>query len=124
MEKRFTALRLIATIYKVIGVLIAVLGVLAFLGICAAGVLGSSNRSFDSPFGAAGVVGALASGIVFLIAGALYALIFYGAGEGIYLLLALEENTRQTAQAIQTLRAPNDSALPTPPSSSPPTTNP
>ncbi len=124
MEKRFNVLRIIATIYKVIGVLIAVLGVLAFLGICAAGLLGSSNRSFDSPFGAAGVVGALASGIVFLIAGALYALILYGAGEGIYLLLALEENTRQTAQAIQNLRPPSESTLSVAPPTTPSMTNP
>ncbi len=59
--------------------------------------------------GAAG--GVIAAGLV-LIYGAVMTLVLYGAGEGIYLLLALEENTRATALYLQQFSDPEVASEP------------
>ena len=112
MEKRYTALRIIGTLYKVLGIIVAVITVLAVLAICAAGALGGAawgrilrNMGEFGPYMVPGAWGGALGGaviaIVVILYGGLIAISLYAAGEGVYLLLALEENTRATAMLLQ-----------------------
>ena len=97
MKKRFGVLRTIANVLKVLGVVIAALSLLGALVTIVMSFAGGqiwSMIGYDADSGFyIGIVMALAE-IEF---GALYALILYGYGELILLLLSLEENTHKTA---------------------------
>ncbi len=110
MEKRYGALRTIATIYKVAGIIVLIITIISILGICASSVLGGSLFSrlsnqygnFPSPGDTiGGVVGGLIASLVSILTGGGLALSLYAIGEGIYLLLAMEENTRATTVLLQ-----------------------
>jgi hypothetical protein len=110
MEKRYGALRVIGTIYKVLGFLAAAFTILTALALCATSVLGGAamgNLGRDLDLGPrarglmGGVVGGLVGGVVSILWGGGLAVTLYAMGEGVYLLLALEENTRATMNAIQ-----------------------
>ncbi len=110
MEKRYTALRIIGTIYKVLGGIVGVLTILVALGICAASVLGGAamgnlGREFSRNAGVTGLfggaLGGLVIGVVAIVYGGGLAVTLYAVGEGVYLLLALEENTRATVALLQ-----------------------
>jgi hypothetical protein len=126
MEKRFTALRILGTIYKILGIIVGLLTVLGLIAICAGGALGAGSlrtlsraQGLGLPLG--GVLGtslgsgaALAGmGAVLLVYGLVAALTLYALGEGIYLLLAVEENTRATV--IWLSRGGQAGQSPTPP---------
>jgi hypothetical protein len=78
---QFTALRTIGGIYKVLAIVVGIVTVLIALGL-------------GSTFGFLAMVGAL-------VYGGGIGLTLYAAGEAVYLLLALEENTRLTATLLQ-----------------------
>jgi hypothetical protein len=85
---------------------VAVITILVILGFCGTSLLGGSALgSLDNDTRVAGllggVFGALILSIVALIYGGGLAITLYAAGEGVYLLLALEENTRTTASLLQ-----------------------
>ena len=108
MEKKFKVLRLIGTLYKVLGIITAVLTVVGAAGICLTSILGGAI--FDQiqgelgNLGPMGMMGGAAGGAIIggflLVWGAIVALLLLAAGEGIALLLALEENTRTTAECM------------------------
>lgn len=111
MEKRYTALRIIATVYKVLGVIAGVITLLAVLGICASSLFGGAMLDRFNELGRSGpmglftgAVGGLIAGLAGLIYGGGLALTLYAAGEGISLLIALEENTRATATYLYRLQ--------------------
>ena len=102
VEKRYGALRIIGTIYKVMGVIVLILTVagivLSFLSALAVGSL--TGYGYGSPYTIAlptGLIGAAIGAAISLIVGGGMALTLYAFGEAIYLLIALEENTRATA---------------------------
>jgi hypothetical protein len=109
MEKKFKVLRIIGTLWKILAWIVLVGGILSSIGILLAGLLGGGGLS--SQFGQQGqsplgpfvfsAAGAVVGFIGGLIATAIYFLILYAVGEMIYLLLAIEENTRLTTQWIQ-----------------------
>jgi hypothetical protein len=105
MEKRYTALRIVATVYKVLGAIVLVITLLAALGFCLTGLAGGGllrelGRGPNvMPMG--GVVGGLIVGGLAVLYGGGLAVTLYGVGEAIYLLIALEENTRATVQLLQ-----------------------
>jgi hypothetical protein len=109
VAKQYQALRTIGTIYKVLGIIAGVLTILLVLGFCGFSVLGGASLSslgsrygspsFGSLFG--GLLGGVIGGIFIIIYGGAISLTLYAAGELVYLLLALEENTRATAQLLQ-----------------------
>jgi hypothetical protein len=108
MEKKFRILRIIGTMWKVLAWVALISGVLASLGLLLVGVLGSGGfmlRLFGQEPGmmpgAEGVVSSVLGFIVGLIGTIIYFLILYAVGELIYLLLAIEENTRQTLHVMQ-----------------------
>ncbi len=111
MEKRYTALRIIATVYKVLGIITGAITLLAVLGICASSLLGGAmlDRFNDlgrsGPWGLfSGAMGGLIAGLAGIVYGGGLALTLYAAGEGISLLIALEENTRATATYLYRLQ--------------------
>jgi hypothetical protein len=109
MEQRYTALRTIGTVYKILGIISGVITILAILGICAASVLGGAalgelESQLGGSYGMGGMFGGVFGGILLGFLAILYgggiSITLYAFGEGIYLLLALEENTRTTAQML------------------------
>lgn len=110
MEKKFRALRIIGTIYKIGGVFVAVLTLLGAIGVCGLSFFGSSvmselSRQMGGDMGTAGLFSGILGGLLFallvLLNGGMIALTLYATGEGIYLLLSLEENTRATAELLK-----------------------
>jgi hypothetical protein len=109
MEKKFKILRFIGTVYRILGIITAVLTVLGAAGICLTSVLGGAImdqvQSELGNIGPVGLLGGAAGGAIIggflLVWGTIIALLLLAAGEGIYLLLALEENTRTTADCMQ-----------------------
>jgi len=42
MEKRYTALRIVGTIYKILGIIVLALSIIAVIALCAGGALGGA----------------------------------------------------------------------------------
>lgn len=100
MEKRFTALRVIGTVFKVLAWISLLVGILgAVLGLVAGFSLGGEDSLLGLDL--AGPLGGIAVFIAALIAAILNFLALYAAGEAVYLGLAIEENTRRTAYVVQ-----------------------
>jgi len=109
MEKRYHALRIIATVYKVFGIITIALAFLLSSGICVSSVLGGSVLGLltgdrYNNFSAAGGMGLIFGLVIGFTALILYGglgLTLYAVGEGIYLFLAMEENTRASVLWLQ-----------------------
>ncbi len=109
MEKKYSALRIIGTIYKIFGIIVGVLAVLAAITLCATSIFGGSllgqlggQFGFDGGMGnGGGIIVGLLLGAGVIINGGGMALTLYAIGEGIYLLIALEENTRATVLLLK-----------------------
>lgn len=126
MEKKFRVLRIIGTLWKVLAWITLIGGILASLGVLLGGVLGSGGvllRLFQQetgvvPGAAVGVVSSILAFILVLITTIIYFLILYAVGELIYLMLAIEENTRQTMRHLQrSARTETESSASSPPAS-------
>jgi hypothetical protein len=110
MERRYHALRTIANVYRVLGYIALVLTILAVIAICGFSVLGGSvinsiaQQNGYSTNGS-GLVGGLFGGVIasilVILYGGVVALALIAFGEGIYLLIAVEENTRKTALMVE-----------------------
>ena len=113
MEKRYSALRFIGTIYKLIGILVLVLTVLGALAACVGALLGGTALSQAGsqsgvpflPF-LSSAIGGLFLAFFGLLYGGAIGLTLFAAGDLISLLLALEENTRNTAALLRGQPAP------------------
>jgi hypothetical protein len=126
MEKKFRILRIIGTLWKVLAWIVLVGGILSALGILLAGALGSGGfilRLFEQETGvvpgALGIVSSIFGFIVALAFTIIYFLILYAVGELIYLMLAIEENTRKTMNAMEQAIRPEIEHSPSPPAPSP-----
>lgn len=111
MEKRYVALRTVGTIYRVLGIIAGCITVIAVLGTCISSVVGgglmgslSNQYYYQGASFLGGVFGGLLMSFFILLYGGIMSLTLFAAGEGVYLLLALEENTRLTAELLQTKR--------------------
>ncbi len=103
MRKKFGVLRVVATIFKVLAWIVLVVGI---LGACASiaigampGLLGANSRN-ALPVGAGGLLVGLATGVGVIFFCILYFLLLYAFGDIFHLLIALEENTRLTAERL------------------------
>jgi hypothetical protein len=106
MEKRFRALRVIATFYKILAWIVLIGTIIASLFAVITGVLsgarttGASSLDIPGLSGAAGPVAGILTGIVGMITGVIWFLLLYAVAEAIYVILSIEENTRMTAIAL------------------------
>ena len=106
MEKRYRALRIIGTVYKAFGIIVGILTVIGDIGFCLMAVAGGSvfsRMGASTQMGAlmGGALSGLVVGIIGLIYGGALALGLYGLGEGIYLAISIEENTRATVRLLE-----------------------
>ncbi|MGD8968003.1 MAG: hypothetical protein PVI07_10900 [Anaerolineae bacterium] len=104
MDKRFRVLHIMGTLWKVLAWIALIAGVLSSFGVLLVGILGSGGFVLrylgQDPSvmpGALSVVSGILGFVAGLIATIIYFLILYAIGELIFLLLAIEENTRLTA---------------------------
>jgi ABC-type Fe3+ transport system permease subunit len=110
MEKRYNALRIFGTFFKVLGIIAGVLTILALLATCALAFLGGAaieqlGREFGQGLDAVGILGSALGGLVVAVGLVIYggglAITLYALGEGAYLMIAIEENTRKTAALLE-----------------------
>lgn len=99
MDKKFTALRIIGTVYKIAGVLIALGTVLVVIAMIVGGA--AYGGGMMDGFGFNGPAWVIIGVISTVIGGGLAALSIYAIGEGLELLINLEENTRFTAVVLR-----------------------
>jgi hypothetical protein len=104
METRYRALRLIAVLYKIFGVVIIAIGLLMALGVLLVGFLGGGLGGLAA--GAADVAGgamlvSVVSALMTFVLSFLAGLALYGGGELLNLLIDVEENTRRTADLLE-----------------------
>ena len=100
MKKRFGLLRVIAVIFKVIGVIVAAATLLAALFTLVMSVGGGNVWEMVGVDASTGLFAAILAAIIEVVVGALLALMLYGAGELITLLLDVEENTRSAVSLL------------------------
>ena len=101
MKKRFQVLRIIATIFRVLGIVIAAVALVAALITLIMSMAGGQAWGLVGLDANTGFFGGLIAAFLIILLGALYALIMYGYGELIFLLLALEENTHNTVLLLE-----------------------
>jgi hypothetical protein len=108
MEKRYRILRICSTVYKVLGGTVGVLTLLVMIGVCVWSLAGGRATRFgdfgqDMPRLRA--AGTIVSGLLFALMGLLYggtiSVSLFALGEGINLLLGMEETTRTVATLLQ-----------------------
>lgn len=99
MKRRFTALRVIGTLLKILAWIILILGVLAAALLLIVGITLEQPLGIDIELGGAliGVVGFVAV----LISAVVSFLFLYAAGELLYAFLAVEDNVRRAAYFAQ-----------------------
>jgi len=105
MQKRFSVLRVTASVFKVLGIVGVIFAVIASgLTVAAASAGPQLMTSVIGPgdyldMGSAGFVAGLFGAVLVLAGGLITALCIYAVGDLINLLLAVEENTRVAALA-------------------------
>lgn len=120
MQQRYRVLRVVATILKVIAVIVLLFGI---LGACVSlafgaipGLAGAGSNSRDTfGLGVGGILGGALVGVGVLFASLLYFLLLYAFGDVMSLLIALEENTRVTAERLMARPASEMAVTPAPP---------
>jgi hypothetical protein len=100
MERRFTALRIVGTIFKIVAWIALLFGVLGgILALIAGFTMGGTEGLLGLDI--AGPLAAVAAFLVLLIAAVVNFLLLYAAGEAVFMFLAIEENTRRMAYIAQ-----------------------
>ncbi len=114
MESRFTALRVISLVFKIIAWIVLIGGLIGAVGGLFAGfTLGNQPMPLGGQAG--GPLAGIALFVTALIIAIFNFMFFYAIGESIYLFLSIEENTRRTAYLLQQQYVPRQPAYPGPP---------
>jgi hypothetical protein len=100
MERRFTALRIIGTVLKILAWIALLVGSLTAVASLIVG-FGLSGQNALLGLDLAGPLGAVAMFIALLVVAIFNFLLLYAAGEAVYVFLSIEENTRRTAYILQ-----------------------
>jgi hypothetical protein len=104
--KKFRILRIVAVIWKVLAWIVLVLSVLGGCANIVIGLtLGAGARNTGSALGlpAFGVLGGVVVALVAIFFGILYFIFLYAFAELVDVMLALEENTRSTAEQLKNI---------------------
>jgi hypothetical protein len=115
MDRRFTALRIIGTLFKILAWISLILGLVAAIGMLVVGfMLGGQQGPLGLQLN--GPLAGIAMFVVALIITIISFLSLYAIGEFVYLGLSIEENTRRTAYlAQQQYTSAQTSYVPVPP---------
>jgi nitrate/nitrite transporter NarK len=100
MERRFTALRVMATVFKILAWIAFILGLIAAIGAIAGGFVVQDQQGLLG-LDVGGPLAGIALFLVLLIVAIVNFLLYYAIGESIVVFLSIEENTRQMAHALQ-----------------------
>jgi hypothetical protein len=113
MARRFKGLRVVSVLFKILAAIAALMAIagllLAVAGPTLLGGVWPAARMHGgmAPGAVPGLmVAPILIGVSMFFGGIIYALFLYAAGEGIDLLIALEENTRRTAIVLHRMAAP------------------
>ncbi|MGD1991792.1 MAG: hypothetical protein PVI59_01245 [Anaerolineae bacterium] len=103
MEKKFRILHFIGTVYKILAWIALVSSILLAIGSLVAMLMGGGRVFIPQRYRdlVPGTLTGVVSFLVGLVMAVLYFFMLYGVGEGIFLFLAIEENTRATARMLQ-----------------------
>jgi hypothetical protein len=110
MEKKFKVLHFIGSVYKILGIIVAVAAIIGALGFCVVSLIGgtalqtmANQLNNDAPMmrGLGGAVGGIIGALFVILNGGLLAVGLYAIGEGIYLMLDIEMNTRAMVALMQ-----------------------
>ena len=102
MEKRYSMLRIIAGILKLLGIIFVTLALLSLVISVINVFIGmGSGRGFSLALPAMGLL----AGLPLTVAGLVTALVTYAFGELIELLIAMEENSRATTRLLSSIRS-------------------
>ncbi len=110
MERKYRALRIVATIFKVLAWITLVIGVLGailfvvgvvWLSISGMGMQGPIAPYYYRGLGGAPIVVSLIGALGIALGPILSFLFLYASAEMIYLFLDIEQNTRETAYHLQ-----------------------
>jgi len=100
MDRRFTALRVIGTVFKILAWISLILGVIAAIGMLILGfTLSEQSGLLGLELGSS--LAGIAMFVVLLIITVFGFLVLYAIGESVYLFLSVEESTRRTAYLAQ-----------------------
>ena len=104
MQKKYKVLRIVATIWKVLAWIVLVVSVLGGCGTLALGVMGgAASRATNFGLGG-GLIGGLFAALIAIFLGVLYFVSLYAFAELVDVMLALEENTRATADQLKLMQ--------------------
>jgi hypothetical protein len=108
------ALRVTATIFKILAWLMLILGLLVAVGVLIAGLLFQTQPGMLG-LEISGPLAGISAFAVMLTLSILNFLLFYAGGEFIYLFLSIEENTRRVAYLSQQQYMAQQAPYATPP---------
>lgn len=111
MDKRFTALRIIGTVFKILAWISLIFGLLGAIGMLVLGFT-LSRQQVLLGLDLGGPMAGIAMFIVVLVISIFGFLSLYAIGESVYLFLSIEENTRRTAYIIQQQYSPTSLQAP------------
>jgi hypothetical protein len=100
MDRRFTALRVIGTILKILAWIALILGILAAIGSLLLGFTVNQQLGLTG-LDVGGPLAGIALFVAVLVISIVQFLFLYAAGEFLYLLLSVEENSRRMAFFLQ-----------------------
>lgn len=101
MDRRFTSLRVIGTVFKILAWITLILGLLAAIALLILGFTLSGESGLLGIMDLNGPLAGVAMFVVFTIIAVFGFLSLYAIGESVYLFLSIEENTRRTAILVQ-----------------------
>ena len=101
MKKRFGVLRVLANVLKVLGIIAAAGAVLGGIGTLIASFVGGDLWSMIGYDSGAGILVGLMGSFAIVVVGLVYAVMLYGYGELLMLLLSMEDNTFRTVKLLE-----------------------
>ncbi len=101
MKKRFQILHIIATIFRILGIVTAAVALVLALITLVMSMAGGQVWQLIGIDANIGFFGSLIAAFLIVLVGALKALMLYGAGELITLLLSIEENSHNTVLLLE-----------------------
>ena len=101
MKKHFQFLHVIASIFRILAIVVAGLALVVSLVTLVMAMAGGQIWNIFGMDANTGFFGGLLAAFLEVLVGFFYALLLYGYGEMISLMLALEENTRNTVALLE-----------------------